>query len=62
MSLKREFWTRRAIWREAKTEGEEFVMFNNKPLFRYNSYFGIHTVHFMKLWDIKKKRFWEFLK
>jgi hypothetical protein len=24
-------------------------MFNNKPMFRYNAYFGIHTVHYMNL-------------
>lgn len=56
MSMKREYWTGKTNWVEAKTEGEDFIMFNAKPLFRYNSYCGIHTVHLMKLININEKK------
>jgi hypothetical protein len=29
--------------------GEDIEMYNNQPLFRYNSYLGIGVVHYMKL-------------
>jgi len=35
----------------AKT-GPEFDMYNNKPLFRYNAYFGINTVWYLDLLGI----------
>jgi len=49
MSLKRELWRGRAIWNHEEKEGEDYEMYNKKPMFRYNSYFGIHTVHYMDL-------------
>ncbi len=55
MSLAREFWTGQAQWTHSKREGPEYIMFNNKPLFRYNTYTGIHTVHYMDLIDISEK-------
>jgi hypothetical protein len=49
MSLTKEVWRGKARWtHEAKT-GTEFEMFNQKPMWRYNSYFGIHTVHYLDL-------------
>lgn len=56
MSLNREYWHGRAIWKGLKTEGTDFEMFNSKPMYRYNSYFGIHTVHYMKLLNISEKK------
>lgn len=56
MSLNKEYWHGRAIWKDSKTEGEDFEMFNSKPMYRYNSYFGIHTVHYMKLLNISEKK------
>jgi hypothetical protein len=47
MTLARDLWRGRAVWVRASREGPEFEAYNRKPLFRYNSYFGIHTVHFM---------------
>jgi hypothetical protein len=30
-------------------------MYNRKPMFRYNSYFGIHTVHYLDLVELSAK-------
>ncbi len=49
MSLKRDLWRGKAVWTHEEKEGEDYEMFNRKPMFRYNTYFGIHTVHFMDL-------------
>lgn len=49
MTMDRKIWRGKATWTHAETEGDDFIMFNNKPMFRYNSYFGIHTVHYMDL-------------
>ncbi|MBF0452622.1 MAG: hypothetical protein HQK75_18110 [Candidatus Magnetomorum sp.] len=45
----RSMWRGKAQWTHARQEGDEFILMNSKPLFRYNSYFGIHTVHYMNL-------------
>jgi len=39
------------LTRTAKT-GTEFDMYNNKPLFRYNAYFGVNTVWYLDLLGI----------
>jgi len=44
-----DIWRGNAKWIEEKKEGDEFIEFNKKPMFRYNAYFGIHTVHYMDL-------------
>jgi hypothetical protein len=49
MTLDRRLWRGKAIWTHELRSGEDFEMFNNKPMFRYNAYFGIHTVHYMDL-------------
>ncbi len=49
MSLDRKMWRGKALWLRRETEGEDYEMFNRKPMFRYNAYFGIHTVHTMRL-------------
>jgi len=49
MSLARKVWRGRALWKEERKEGPEYEMYNNKPMWRYNTYFGIHTVHYMEL-------------
>ncbi len=49
MSLDRRLWRGRALWTRAETEGDAYVRYNRKPMWRYNAYFGIHTVHFMDL-------------
>ncbi len=55
MSLNKEVWRGKARWtHEAKT-GTESEMFNQKPMWRYNSYFGIHTVHYLDLVGATRK-------
>ncbi len=54
MTLDKMFWTGTARWTHCRNEGEEFDMYNQKPLFRYNTYFGVHTVHYFDLIDISE--------
>ncbi len=56
MTLSREYWTGRARWTRVATEGEDYVAFNKQPMFRYNSYFGIHSVHYMDLLAVSEKQ------
>ena len=49
MTMDRSLWRGKAQWTHNITHGEDYEMFNNKPMFRYNAYFGIHTVHYMNL-------------
>ncbi len=49
MTVDRHIWRGKARYTGNAKEGPEYEILNNKPLFRYNSYFGIHTVHFMDL-------------
>jgi uncharacterized pyridoxamine 5'-phosphate oxidase family protein len=49
MSLDKQVWRGKATYTHALTSGEEYDFYNNIPMFRYNSYFGIHTVHYMDL-------------
>jgi hypothetical protein len=49
MTLDKNLWRGKAEWTHSETGGPEFEWFNNVPMFRYNAYFGIHTVHFMNL-------------
>lgn len=39
----------RARFTHTETTGEVFDEYNNKPLFRYNTYFGFNTIYFMDL-------------
>ncbi len=49
MSLARDLWRGKAVWTHAAKSGPDFDWYNNIPMFRYNAYFGIHTVHYMDL-------------
>jgi hypothetical protein len=49
LNLEKNLWRGKALYTHNVTEGEDYVTFNNQPMFRYNSYFGIHTVHYMDL-------------
>lgn len=49
-----QLWMGKAIWKEARKTGPEVDRFNQKPLFRYNSYFGIGKVHYMDLIEISE--------
>lgn len=45
----KKLWRGKADWTNCSRQGEEYEMYNMKPMFRYNAYLGIHTVHYMDL-------------
>lgn len=49
MTLDRSLWRGLARWTRLATEGPEYEMYNTKPMFRYNAYFGVNTVHYFHL-------------
>jgi len=49
MSRDRRIWRGSARWTRAARHGDEYELYNQKPMFRYNAYFGIHTVHYLDL-------------
>lgn len=55
LSMDKELWRGKAVYTGTATAGPEFDFFNNKPLFRYNSYFGIGRVYFMDLVEISER-------
>lgn len=50
-----EIWSGRAIYESSCESGPEYELYNKKPMFRYNSYFGIGRVHYFRLVDISPK-------
>ncbi len=49
MTLQKELWRGKATFTHTAQQGPEFDHYNNLPMFRYNAYFGIHTVYYMDL-------------
>lgn len=49
MTLDRNLWRGRATFSHTANSGPDFDFYNNTPMFRYNAYFGIHTVYYMDL-------------
>jgi hypothetical protein len=49
MNESKELWRGQARWTGKQGSGEDYELYNHKPMFRYNSYFGIHTVHYLDL-------------
>jgi hypothetical protein len=49
MTLDKHLWRGKASFERTATAGPEYDFYNNTPLFRYNAYFGLHTVYYMKL-------------
>jgi hypothetical protein len=49
MTLDKQLWRGKAVYTHTASQGPEFEMYNNTPMFRYNAYFGIHTVYYMDL-------------
>ncbi|MFO7568374.1 MAG: hypothetical protein R6W75_01155 [Smithellaceae bacterium] len=49
LTLDRKLWTGKALWTHLKKEGREYEIYNQQPMFRYNTYFGINTVHYFQL-------------
>jgi hypothetical protein len=46
------WWTGKSLHTGSAVSGEDFDYFNNKPLFRYNSYCGFGAIHYGKLVDV----------
>jgi hypothetical protein len=51
LTLDRNTWRGRANFTHTEKSGREFDIFNNMPMFRYNAYFGIHTVYYLDLME-----------
>jgi Pyridoxamine 5'-phosphate oxidase len=49
MGLDRTLWRGKASYSRPERHGPEYEFYNNVPMFRYNSYFGVHTVHYLDL-------------
>ncbi len=56
MTMDRNIWRGKADWTHALNEGEEYEKMNTLPMWRYNSYFGIHRVHYMDLVETTEKQ------
>lgn len=53
MSLDRKVWRGKADWKRLAKDGPEYVAYNRQPMFRYNTYFGVNTVHYLELAGIE---------
>jgi hypothetical protein len=49
MSLDKNLVRGKATYTHVAQEGQEYDFYNNIPMFRYNAYFGVHTVYYMDL-------------
>jgi hypothetical protein len=49
MTLDKDVWSGKATFTRSIKSGKEFDILNETPMFRYNAYFGIHTVYYMDL-------------
>jgi len=49
MTMDKKMWRGKASWTHLKNEGAEYERYNEIPMFRYNTYFGINTVHYLDL-------------
>jgi hypothetical protein len=49
MTMDKALWRGKATWTHIAKSGAAYEMYNNTPMFRYNAYFGVHTVHYMDL-------------
>ena len=49
LTMDKKLYRGKATWTHLAKSGEDFNLYNNTPMFRYNAYFGINTVHYMDL-------------
>ena len=49
LTLDKKLWRGKALWTHLLKEGPEYEIYNKQPMFRYNTYFGINTVHYFDL-------------
>lgn len=50
-----EVWSGTAKYTHTNNNGPEFEAYNNKPLFRYNSYFGFGWIHYFDIISMSDK-------
>jgi uncharacterized pyridoxamine 5'-phosphate oxidase family protein len=55
MTLDRSMWRGKARWTHLAKDGPEYEMLNKKPMFRYNTYFGINTIHYLDLIETSER-------
>ena len=55
LTMAMDMWRGRALYTHSAQEGAAYEMFNEFPMFRYNTYFGINTVHFFDLIQANEK-------
>ncbi len=51
-----EIWRGRAVYEQTLCSGPEYELYNKKPMFRYNSYFGFGSIHYFNLFGITAKK------
>jgi hypothetical protein len=51
--MNRKMWRGHGRWTHLRQEGPEYERYNELPMFRYNAYFGINTVHYLDLVDLR---------
>lgn len=56
MGLDKSFWLGKMTWLRSLTEGEDYVRYNQFPLYRYNTYCGIDTVHYFSADEMTDRR------
>lgn len=49
MGLDKNHWRGKATYTRSAKSGLEYDYYNNVPMFRYNAYFGVHTVYYLDL-------------
>jgi hypothetical protein len=49
MSLDKHLWRGKAAYTHCVKNGPDYDYYNNVPMFRYNAYFGVHTVYYLDL-------------
>ena len=49
MGLDKNLWSGKASYTHLAKNGVEYDYYNNVPMFRYNAYFGVHTVYYFDL-------------
>jgi hypothetical protein len=56
LTLDKKMWRGKACWTHLRKEGPEYERYNRIPMFRYNTYFGINTVHYLDLVETTGKQ------
>ena len=52
MFFDRYVWRGKAQFSHTATSGPEYENYNHLPMFRYNAYFGVHTVYYLNLVEL----------